>query len=66
MEEEIQQIQELLEEVGLSSKVGTLVADRNFKDEKYEEGIEYTLGKLRDKHARVQILKAKRALEKKK
>lgn len=66
VEEEIQQIQELLEEVGLSSKVGTLVADRDFKDEKYEEGIDYTLGKLRERHARMEILKTKKELEKKK
>lgn len=47
-------MQDLLEDVGLKNQVGMLVACKDFKDESYEEGIYYTLGKLNEKHKRLE------------
>ena len=54
VDEELSQMQDLLEDVGLKNQVGTLVACKDFKDESYEEGIDYTLGKLNEKHKRLE------------
>lgn len=50
----------------MKEQVGTLVADNDFKDENYEEGVDYILGKLTEKHKRLeQMNKEKQIMQKK-
>lgn len=59
-------MQALLDEVGLKEQVGTLVADNDFKDENYEEGIDFILGKLTAKHERLEQMNTEKQIMQKK
>jgi hypothetical protein len=59
-------MQALLDEVGLKEQVGNLVADNDFKDENYEEGIDFILGKLTEKHKRLEQMNTEKQIMQKK
>ena len=50
----------------MKEQVGTLVADNDFKDENYEEGVEYILGKLTAKHKRLEQMNSEKQIMQKK